>query len=161
MIEKPCKNCFIIWASDKLIQTYHTYCYQAKILVWRHSQANWETYFLLDDLFLVQWGGKYYIWVFFYIVGCQPILQLGINQSYNYLFYLFNILQTFCQSRCASLAQFSSESELEKIVNEIRSLSLPQSGRRFILDSISSGMLKLYLLKSFKNKKKIHFIVFV
>lgn len=85
--------------------------------------------------------------------------SLDVNQSDSY--YLFNILQTFCQSRCASLAQFSSESELEKIVNEIRSLSLPQSGRRFILDSISSGMLKLYLLKSFKNKKKRYILQFL
>lgn len=53
--------------------------------------------------------------------------------------YTHNDAKTFCQSRCASLAHFSSESELEKIVNEIRSSSLHQSGRRFILDTISSN----------------------
>lgn len=90
--------------------------------------------------------------------------SLGINQSdsqvlINHIINLFNILQTFCQSRCASLAQFSSESELEKIVNEIRGSSLHQSGRRFILDTISSSMLKLYLSKSLKNKKDTFYIL--
>lgn len=90
--------------------------------------------------------------------------SLDVNQSdsqvlINHIINLFNILQTFCQSRCASLAQFSSESELEKIVNEIRGSSLHQSGRRFILDTISSSMLKLYLSKSLKNKKDTFYIL--
>lgn len=59
--------------------------------------------------------------------------------------FTFPFLQTFCQSHCASLAQFSSLSELETIVKEIRSSSLHQLGRRFFLDTISASKLNLTL----------------
>lgn len=59
--------------------------------------------------------------------------------------YTSPFLQTFCQSRCASLAQFSSLSELETIVKEIRSSSLHQLGRRFFLDTISASKLNFTL----------------